>query len=391
MLADQIFEAAQLHQFLLNFITSELVPSLTVYAHLMKFLDPIAMSTRRSARLRSSPCSLVLGAKRRRVEFDEDENPIRLAPTPGSVDDQVPIEDLGSEEDLASIMDELFDLEHGEALISPRDQPAPTSCPEASISETAPPMGAPGNNMPRAASWSSALESKPVEWVKTLLNKLRDNRWSASRIVVYWLGLQGGGRGLRQKKKADELADILLEQEDFFSSVTRHPKIQRWAMEDHVPKVVTDELDQMRATTKIFGKFDPDTSAIDVGLLLDAAGVVERDAPQLSSLVRRICSVKDHRLHTRGRMASIVSTLQLARHRETANFFARSLGLYLKDLGLKRRGIQVLHGLGLIDSYHTLQSLSEGLTKRAKVGYSPSRGDSFCELTEVLPQIGSTP
>jgi len=224
VLADQIFEAAQLHQFLLNFIKSEPVPSLTIYAHLMKFLDPIAMSTRRSARLRSSPCSLVLGAKRRRVEFDEDENPIRLAPTPGSVDDQVPIEDLGSEEDFAFIMDELFDLEQaGEALISLRDQPAPTSCPEASISETAPPMGAPGNNMPRAASWSSARESKPVEWVKTLLNKLRDNRWSASRIVVYWLGLQGGGRGLRQKKKADELADILLEQEDFFSSVYVRP------------------------------------------------------------------------------------------------------------------------------------------------------------------------
>jgi hypothetical protein len=89
--------------------------------------------------------------------------------------------------------------------------------------------------------------------------------------------------------------------------------------------------------------------------------------PNYLHWVRRICSVKDHRLHTRNRIASIVSILQLARHRKTANFFARSLGLFLKDLGLKRRGIQVLHGLGLIDSYHTLQFLSEGLTKRAKV------------------------
>jgi len=62
----------------------------------------------------------------------------------------------------------------------------------------------------------------------------------------------------------------------------------------------------------------------------------------------------------------IVSILQLVRHRKTVNFLVRSLGPFLKDLGLKRRGIQVLHGLGLIDSYHTLQSLSEGLTKLAK-------------------------
>jgi hypothetical protein len=89
--------------------------------------------------------------------------------------------------------------------------------------------------MPRVASSSVrflARESQPVEWVKALLNKLRDNRWSVSRIVVYWLGLQGGGVAY-DKKRADQLANTLLEKEDFFSSVTRHAKIQRWAMEEH--------------------------------------------------------------------------------------------------------------------------------------------------------------
>jgi hypothetical protein len=191
--------------------------------------------------------------------------------------------------------------------------------------------------VPSSSTRSSSRESEPVEWVKTLLNKLCDNRWSVPRIVAYWLRLQGGGRGLRQRKKADELVDILLEQEDFFSSVTvtRHPKVQRWAMENYVPKVVTDELDQLRANSTIFGKFDSDASVDDIRHLLNATDVVEMDAPQLSSLVRKICSVKDHRFHAHGRIVSIVSILQLARHRETANFFARSLGLFLKDLGLK--------------------------------------------------------
>src|SRR5712664_1363187 len=279
------------------------------------------MSTRRSARLRSSPSrSLALGAKRQRVEFDPDE-----APTSGSLDGQGSVEDVATlnkdrpsnsvinseEEYLASVMDELFDPDQtDEALVSLPTPTIPGGCQEDSISEIAPPVGPLDNNTPRVASSSVrflARESQPVEWVKALLNKLRDNRWSVSRIVVYWLGLQGGGRGLRQKKRADQLANALLEKEDFFSSVTRHPKIQRWAMEEHAPTVVRDELDQLKTNSKVFGKFDPETSATDIKLLLDATDMVERDAPQTSSLIRRICSVSDHRFHARGRIASIVS------------------------------------------------------------------------------------
>ena len=112
------------------------------------------MSTRRSSRLQNSHSrarSLVLGAKRRRVKFDPDE--IHLSLTPGSVDDQVPSEDgcgsaIGSEEDVASIMDELFDTEQaGEALTS------------ANISETAPPVAISGDgNAPRAASSNRGSE-----------------------------------------------------------------------------------------------------------------------------------------------------------------------------------------------------------------------------------------
>jgi hypothetical protein len=181
-------------------------------------------------------------------------------------------------------MDELFDPDQtDEALISLPAPTIPGGCQADSISEIAPPVGPLDNNTQRVAYSSVrflARESQPVEWVKALLNKLRDNRWSVSRIVVYWLGLQGGERGLRQKKRADQLANALLEKEDFFSSVTRHPKIQRWAMEEHAPMVVRDELDQLKTNSKVFGKFDPETSATDIKLLLDAADMVERDAPQ---------------------------------------------------------------------------------------------------------------
>jgi hypothetical protein len=95
---------------------------------------------------------------------------------------------------------------------------------------------------------------------------------------------------------------------------------------------------------------DPDISLTDTRLLLDATNVVEKDVPQLFSLLRSICAVRGHRLHAYRWITctSIVSILQLARRREMDN----SLGSYLKDLGLKRRGIQVFHELGLTDSGH---------------------------------------
>jgi hypothetical protein len=77
-------------------------------------------------------------------------------------------------------MDELFDPDQtDEALISLPAPTIPGSCQEDSISEIAPLAGPLDNNTPRVASSSVrflARESQPVEWVKALLNKLRDNR-----------------------------------------------------------------------------------------------------------------------------------------------------------------------------------------------------------------------
>jgi hypothetical protein len=160
------------------------------------------MSTRRSARLRSSSSrSLALGAKRQRVEFDPDEAPTSdsvgsqgpvedvatsrslalgakrqrvefdpdEAPTTGSIDGQGSVEDVATlnkdrpsnsvinseEEYFASIMDELFDPDQtDEALISLPAPTIPGSCQEDSISEIAPLAGPLDNNTPRVASSS---------------------------------------------------------------------------------------------------------------------------------------------------------------------------------------------------------------------------------------------
>ena len=58
----------------------------------------------------------------------------------------------------------------------------------------------------------------------------------------------------------------------------------------------------------------------------------------------------------------------LGRARNSANCFARLFGLHLQALGVKRRVLSLLHGLGLIDGYKTLNSHKMGLAERSKEG-----------------------
>jgi hypothetical protein len=67
-----------------------------------------------------------------------------------------------------------------------------------------------------------------------------------------------------------------------------------------------------------------------------------------------------------GWVVMIASILSLGRARNTANNFSRMLGIYLQGLGLKRRGLQVLHGLGVTDSYRAIGAAKKTLSVRSE-------------------------
>ena len=54
--------------------------------------------------------------------------------------------------------------------------------------------------------------------------------------------------------------------------------------------------------------------------------------------------------------------------RNSANGFACLLGLHLQALGVKRHVLSFLHGLGLINSYKTLNTKSLGLASCSREG-----------------------
>jgi hypothetical protein len=62
----------------------------------------------------------------------------------------------------------------------------------------------------------------------------------------------------------------------------------------------------------------------------------------------------------------LASILLLKASRNTANRFARMLGLNLHASKMKRRVIEVLDGLGVTEGYHTLAN-SKALSTRSTV------------------------
>ena len=66
-----------------------------------------------------------------------------------------------------------------------------------------------------------------------------------------------------------------------------------------------------------------------------------------------------------GRFVLIFSILCFTRRRNTCNNIPRLLGLYFQSMGVKRRVLQVLAGLGVCESYHTINHLNEGIATEA--------------------------
>ena len=63
----------------------------------------------------------------------------------------------------------------------------------------------------------------------------------------------------------------------------------------------------------------------------------------------------------------IASILLLKFARNSANSFARMLGLYLQGSGIKRRVVAILHGLGVIEGYSALDESKKAISDRSEV------------------------
>ena len=117
--------------------------------------------------------------------------------------------------------------------------------------------------------------------------------------------------------------------------------------------------------TVIFGSLNKEMEFSDLNVD-KSQDLVQQHAPLLFQLIEGLSqqSRGTPRNPYSGRVVLITSIFSLGRARNTANCFARLLGLHLQGLGVKRHVLSLLHGFGIIDGYKTINRQKMGLAER---------------------------
>jgi hypothetical protein len=169
-----------------------------------------------------------------------------------------------------------------------------------------------------------------------------------------------------KKKKSKDLIMALLKDEVFFKMFEEVEELHDTLI-DLVIRLLRAELDDLQKKTAIFGSFNKDMEFNNLDME-KSRELVQQHAPLLFQLVEGLSQQSrlrgNPRIRHTGRAVLIASIFSLGRARNTANCFARLLGVHLQGLGVKRNVLSLLHGFGIIDGYKTINSQKTGLAER---------------------------
>jgi hypothetical protein len=236
------------------------------------------------------------------------------------------------------------------------------------------------------------------EKVRVISEHLRDWRWSFGDLSLAWLQLNTDKReGVKidevqkkkaKKKRAKRLIATLLGDEEIRNAIMETADIHS-ELVHAVVNILREELCDLQQKTVIFGPWKSDLEFKDVQLS-QGYEAISQYAPLLCQLMEglsaQLRSDESRNPHP-GRVVLLTSILSLGRARNSANCFARLLGLHLQGMGVKRRVLSLLHGLGLIDGYKTLNCQKMGLAERSKEGHNTSGGYTGANVVEDSPPI----
>jgi hypothetical protein len=240
---------------------------------------------------------------------------------------------------------------------------------------------------------ASAKRISKEEKVGVVLEHLQEWRWSFSDLSLAWLQLNIDKRqGVRndeaqkkksKKKKAEGLIATLLGDEEIRNAIMETADIHSELI-NTVVNILREELCDLQQKTVIFGPWKPDLEFKDIQLS-QGYETINQHAPLLCQLMEGLSAqsrIDKSRNPHPGRVVLLTSILSLGRARNSANCFARLLGLHLQGMGVKRRVLSLLHGLGLIDGYRTLNCQKMGLAERSKEGHNTSSGYTRANVFE---------
>jgi hypothetical protein len=233
----------------------------------------------------------------------------------------------------------------------------------------------------RRITLESAADAQPShahsvhERVSHIAQLLYEWSWSFSDLVGYWIIHNDGARGERShQKRVKILRALLTDDSNATVKAMRDDSLWMDSMEIATTLLVQEmhtEFKELRQR-HIFGQWSAEEDVKNIDLS-KAGKELSQNAPIFRNFMIELASNtrsgggEYQREEEEGYLVMLASILLLKASRNTANRFARMLGLYLYGSGVKRRAIEVLDGLGVIEGYFALTDSKKALSTRSKV------------------------
>ena len=222
---------------------------------------------------------------------------------------------------------------------------------------------------------TTAGTTTAYEKVGQIAKLLHEWHWGFNTLVRHWFAYKDGQQGLRRaRKKVELLRELLIDDaETTYKELETHDLlVESMVMAStFLVNGIRNELSTLRDSL-IFGKWDHSIDFKNINLC-KAVDEIQTLAPIFTRLITELGqnkrSVEYTRQENTGYVVMIASILLLKSSRNSANTFARMLGLYLQGSGVKRRAISVLHGLGIIEGYSALNHSKRAISIRSEVKF----------------------
>jgi len=197
---------------------------------------------------------------------------------------------------------------------------------------------------------------------------LRRSRTTFADLVRAWIeSTPGEPTGRARQHKAKQLLDIIWDEDMLPLFEVTDTFSER--VTDSTSKVIRTELKALQKKVLVFGKYDATRNVEDIEFM-EVHDEIEEHGPNLSRLINNaaFCQRSDRHIRQEqpGRVVMITAMLGLGRARQSANFLTRALGVYLHSSGVRRRVINTLHGLGIVDCYLTIQQTTKRIAQHSQ-------------------------
>jgi hypothetical protein len=238
------------------------------------------------------------------------------------------------------------------------------------------------NTAPSAKTRRVIMPQKRTQYVRgfkarervdmVLQDLFEKHRWSIKDFIYHLVTEEPTKKqAMSCSARARALSKAIYQQEEVVERLASVSLDIRTVGNAGLNKRIRAELHALSKPEVGFGEFNPkaDVNTLDIPALAER---IQKAAPELWELLaslmeQQYASRRDTLTKYQGSMVMICSILAQARAPRKCNNLPMLLGLHLHSMGLKRRSLSVLAGLGVTSSYRVINTRRGELADIGKV------------------------